>query len=73
MESAVIDGLKQRHKNIFSLLFQRSVEHAETTAELFDILEELPPYPVMWNEEKRRWVHVQDVTLSHRIKLLKGS
>jgi type II secretory pathway component PulF len=73
IEPEIIEGLKKRHKNIFPLLFQRSVEHAETTGELFDILEDLPRYPVMWSEEKRKWVHVSDVTLSHRINLLKGS
>lgn len=73
IEPEVIDGLKERHRGIFPLLFQRSVEHADTMGELFDILDDLPRYPVMWNEEKRRWVHVSDVTLSHRINLLKGS
>jgi hypothetical protein len=72
IDPKVVEGLKKRHQDVFPLLFKRSVEHAETNGELFDILEDLPPLPVMWNDEKRKWVYVSDVLLSHKINLLKG-
>jgi len=70
IKSEVIDGLKERHKNIHPLLFQRSVEHAGTAGELFDILEEIPPYPIMWDENRRRWTNVEDVSLSYKVNSL---
>ena len=49
-------SLRKRYPNIHPLIFQRSVEKAETDGELFDILETIPQeYPLIWSEEKRSW------------------
>jgi hypothetical protein len=49
---------------VHPLVFQRSVEHAESAGELFDILDTVPECPFVWGEEERRWVQVPDVSMS---------
>jgi uncharacterized protein YecE (DUF72 family) len=63
----VQEGLKKRYPHIHPLLFQRSVEKAENDVELFDILESFPDYPVVWDEETRRWVKTEDLLQSESI------
>ena len=71
IDAETINALRERHPEVHPLLFQRSVEHAETAGELFDILESLPPLPVSWNEKKRRWVRIKDVIVSERVDLIR--
>jgi hypothetical protein len=49
-------ALRERYKDKHPLLFQRSVEHAKTNGELFDIMESMPELPVVWDHDSRRWV-----------------
>lgn len=54
--------LKERYYHIHPLIFQRSLERANTNVELFDILEELPQeFPIVWDESIRRWKHTDDL------------
>jgi hypothetical protein len=53
---SVQDALKQRYIHLHPVLFARSVEKAESDSELFDILETIPEYPLVWDENSRRWV-----------------
>ena len=71
IDTETINALRERHPEVHPLLFQRSVEHAETAGELFDILESLPPLPVSWSEKKRRWVRIKDVIVSERVDLIR--
>ena len=65
----VINGLKERYK-YHPLIFQRSIENAESAGELFDILEEMPELPIMWDYDVRRWAHVKDMALKSEISKL---
>lgn len=43
----------------------RSEEKSKTLGELFDILELVPTqYPLIWDDEVKRWVHTEDLLLS---------
>jgi hypothetical protein len=71
VDCKIIDKLKGRYP-IHPLLFQRSVEYAETAGELFDILDSIPELPIVWDGEIRRWKKAKDLSLSYRISILKG-
>jgi len=61
------EALKKRYPDMHPLLFLRSVEKAENDGELFDILEEVPELPVVWDEASRRWVQTEDLLQSEEI------
>jgi len=62
-------SLKERYAHIPDLIFQRSLEKAETNGELFDILETFPKeYPVIWSEEERAWKHTTDLLQNEQYK-----
>ena len=66
----VKEALRKRYPHIYPLVFQRSVEKAESDGELFDILETIPEYPIVWDEKIRRWVHtdlLQSSEISEKI------
>lgn len=67
LDVTIVENLKKRYNQIHPLAFHRSVERAESVGELFDMLDTFPTkYPVVWDEESRRWVHTKDATLSER-------
>lgn len=57
----VVLGLRQRYENLHPLLFLRSVEKAKDVSELFDILETIPPLPVVWSADQRRWITMTEL------------
>lgn len=64
IDQKVIDALRLKHSSMHPLLFQRSVEHAATAGNLFDILEDMPSkYPICWNDVLRVWSRCDDVTM----------
>jgi hypothetical protein len=70
----VIDSLKVRYKNIHPLIFLRSREKAKSEGELFDILEDFPnQYPVIWDEDARRWLHTDDLFQSKNSEMKPGN
>jgi hypothetical protein len=66
-----IDSLKKRYQHVNPLVFQRSVERSKNKVELFEILEDIPKLPFIWNEKKRRWIVEKDLFQIKKIKLLK--
>lgn len=62
IEESVLQGLREKYPNIHPLIFHRSKERAKSAGELFDILDAFPyEYPVVWNEESKRWVKTKDI------------
>ena len=58
----LITKLKERYSYLHPLLFQRSLERARSAGDLFDILDTVPKeYPVVWDEDQRRWVYTKDL------------
>jgi len=62
IQQNLIDSLKEKYSSVHPLMFYRSKERAKTAGELFDILDTLPKeYPIVWNEENKRWVNTRDL------------
>ena len=62
-------ALLKRYAHLHPLIFQRSLEKAQSDGELFDILETIPEeMPIMWDEENRRWAHTEDVLQGRNLK-----
>ena len=60
----VQEALQKRYSHLHPLIFQRSLEKATSNGELFDILESIPDYPIVWDEKIRRWVKTEDLLQS---------
>ena len=64
IDEKVVGALRSKHSSVHPLLFQRSVEHATSAGNLFDILEDMPlKYPICWNDVLRVWARCDDVTM----------
>jgi len=62
-----VEGLRKRYPQMHPLVFHRSIERSESGGELFDILEEVPEgYPLVWNENHRRWIITEDLQQSSK-------
>ncbi|MHA1948748.1 MAG: hypothetical protein ACW987_02670, partial [Candidatus Thorarchaeota archaeon] len=61
IDEELLKGFRERYSDVHPLLFQRSVEKANTPGELFDILETIPEYPVIWCDKKRSWKTTDDI------------
>ena len=58
----LLDGFHKRYSDPHPLIFQRSVDKAESPGELFDILESFPDkYPLVWCDKERCWKHTNDI------------
>lgn len=63
IESHIVKNLREKYASIHPLVFQRSLERAKDASELFDIISLFPnDYPIIWDDEKRRWVKTEDPT-----------
>jgi hypothetical protein len=57
LDQKIVEKLRERYKDIHPLIFHRSLEHAKTEVELFDILESIPKsYPIVWSEDNFCWI-----------------
>ena len=67
----IIVSLEKRYKDIHPLIFRRSVDHARSDVDLFDILDSFPKkYPLTWSEQNRRWVIVNnDLFLASKFRI----
>tara|TARA_Y100000034_G_scaffold71132_1_gene85786 strand:+ start:272 stop:487 length:216 start_codon:yes stop_codon:yes gene_type:complete len=65
-------ALRERYPNLHPLIFQRSLEKAESNGELFDILETIPEgRPIVWDDKKRAWVVTDDLLQSQHVRKVK--
>lgn len=51
----LFETFKKRYDDVHPLVFHRSVEHAKSPGDLFDILEDLPNCPLAWSNEDHCW------------------
>ena len=68
LDPVVVARLKDRYSHLPPLLVHRSVERAGSNGELFDILDTVPAYPVVWDDDSRRWVTAADPYLAADFK-----
>ncbi len=71
MKLEISANLKERYKHIHPLVFFRSIEKSNTIGELFDILETLPNYPIVWSEKKKCWLNTKDILQVDKLKRIK--
>lgn len=64
----LVASMKERYAHVHPLVFQRSLEHAQSHGELFDILESIPELPYTWDEVSHRWIHMPDLTYSRKLR-----
>lgn len=55
ISAETLSALLERYAKVPPLIFFRSVERARSAGELFDILDTIPEYPIVWNELDRKW------------------
>ena len=61
LDDSILNNYKSRYSNVHPLVFQRSVERANSALELFEILEKVPlKPPYSWSESKRAWIVERD-------------
>jgi hypothetical protein len=63
LKETLIKKLRDRYPDVHPLIFQRSIDHARSEVDLFDILESIPEYPVTWSEDQHCWVNTHDIFL----------
>jgi hypothetical protein len=62
LSKEIVEVFKKRYKNVPTLIFQRSIDRANSDVELFDILEGVPSiYPIVWCDEERCWKTATDL------------
>lgn len=65
LDPLIIEKLRERNSTLHPLLFHRSVEHAKSNGDLFDILETIPKeYPLVWSDETHSWKKADDLYLA---------
>jgi hypothetical protein len=69
-DEEVISSFEKRYENLHPLIFHRSLEKAEDSSELFDILENIPLHPISWDDSKRRWIKIIDFCFFENAKSL---
>jgi|688.fasta_scaffold664315_2 hypothetical protein len=61
IDDVILESLRKRYCKLHPLIFQRSVEKAENSSNLFDILESIPKsYPFFWDDTKKKWIKTKD-------------
>lgn len=64
IEEKLVENLRKKFEHVHPLIFHRSRERATSAGDLFDILDTLPKeFPIVWDEEERRWMHTEDIFL----------
>ena len=73
MNELKVDNFRKYYSDIHPLIFHRSVEHARTDAELFEILESIPKeYPIIWDAKSYRWEKSSLTLFEKFINLIEG-
>jgi hypothetical protein len=53
----VKEALKVRYSEVHPLIFQRALEKTFSNGDLFDILDTLPEFPIVWDDKNHCFVH----------------
>ncbi len=60
--------LHSKYADLHPLLLQRSIEKANNSLELFEILESIPNPPFSWDENSRSWAKNMDILSKKQLK-----
>jgi len=67
IDSEALEKLKS-HFKVHPLIFHRTMEKAQSTIDLFDLLKSIPNYPISWDDSKHSWVKETDILGRKRLK-----
>jgi len=73
IEDSVLANYRSRYSGVHPLVFQRSLERANSPLELFEILESVPSkLPYSWDDSRRAWLPERDAMgLKHLESMVK--
>lgn len=68
-DESTLLNFKRKYGDVHPLVFQRSLEKAVSSLDLFEILESIPSSPPFsWDEASRSWRRDEDVMASDQMK-----
>lgn len=59
MDNDLVEKLRERYPLMHPLIFQRTIERTKNCNDLFDVLETVPKFPILW--EAGKWVTTKDL------------
>lgn len=69
IDEQITEKLRMRYPDIHPLIFQRSLDKADSAGELFDILDTFPQkFPIEWCITEKRWKTSKDVFQRRKLK-----
>lgn len=72
LDEASLKNFREKYARVHPLVFQRSLEKASSSLELFEILESVPAdVPYCWNDLKRSWVRNEDIMAFESLKSMR--
>lgn len=71
LDQSCIEGFRKRYSHLHPLVFHRSVERAKDALNLFEILDSVPDYPIVWDEKTRVWIRDTDITAQKQLSFKK--
>lgn len=70
-DEQIIANFRKRYIDLHPLIFHRSLERANNTLELFEILESIPKPPVVWDDAQRSWIRETDFLCKKNLRSMK--
>jgi len=69
LDEDAIKSFKKEYDFLHPLIFHRSLEKADNSNELFEILESIPKsYPFFWDDSKKKWIRSSDFLFIKKAK-----
>lgn len=71
IDDHTLANFRKRYSKVHPLVFQRSLDKASSTLELFEILQTVPASPPFsWDASKRAWSRDDDIIASDAVKAI---
>jgi len=72
LDDSLLGNFRAKYSHLHPLVFQRSLERASSSLDLFEILESVPAEPpYSWDESRRSWRRDEDLMSVEALKLLR--
>jgi hypothetical protein len=72
IDESSLANFRSKYAHLHPLVFQRSLERASSSMELFEILEGVPrETPFSWDEARRSWVPNKDIMAFESLKSMR--
>lgn len=72
IDDQALANFRSKYAHLHPLVFQRSLERASSTLQLFEILEGVPTQPPFsWDDAKRAWVRDEDIMAVQSLKSIR--